>query len=133
MNPFMGGGEMINMVELEKSSWNEVPWKFEAGTPNIAQAIGLGAAIKYLQKFDKNILTLEMKELTKYCIDKLSAIKNLEIYPKNNESIGPVLSFNIKNIHSYDLTKLLDTQNICIRSGHHCAHCLLYTSPSPRD
>lgn len=124
-NPLLYGGHMIKEVTLKDYTYNDVPWKFEAGTPNIAQAIGLGAAIQYLQKFDKDILNLKMKELTKYCIDKLSTIKNLEIYPKNNESIGPVLSFNIKNIHSYDLTKLLDTQNICIRSGHHCAQPLL--------
>ena len=124
-NPLLYGGHMIKEVTLKDYTYNEIPWKFEAGTPNIAQAIGLGVAIKYLQKLDKDVMNLRMKKLTNYCIKKLSTIKNLEIYPKNNELIGPVLSFDIKNIHSYDLTKLLDTHNICIRSGHHCAQPLL--------
>lgn len=123
--PLLYGGHMIKQVTLNSYTYNDIPWKFEAGTPNIAQAIGLGEAIKYLQKFDKDVLNLRMKELTKYCIEKLSSIKNLKIYPQENESIGPVISFDIKNIHSYDLTKLLDTHNICIRSGHHCAQPLL--------
>ena len=123
--PLLYGGHMIKEVTLESFTYNDIPWKFEAGTPNIAQAIGLGEAIKYLQKFNKDVLNLRMKELTKYCIEKISAIENLKIYPQKNELMGPVLSFNINNIHSYDLTKLLDTKNICIRSGHHCAQPLL--------
>ena len=123
--PLLGGGHMIKEVTLQKFSYNDIPWKFEAGTANIAQAIGLGEAIKYLQKFEYNDLHSHTKKITNYLIEKINKVPNIILYPENRKLIGPVISFSIKNIHSYDLTKLLDTQGICIRSGHHCAQPLL--------
>ena len=110
---------------MQNFSYNDIPWKFEAGTSNIAQAIGLGEAIKYFQSFELNILNSHIEDLIQHLINKIQEIPNITIYPSNRDSIGPIISFDIKNIHSYDLTKLLDTQGICIRSGHHCAQPLL--------
>jgi len=123
--PLLGGGHMIKEVSLKSYTYNDIPWKFEAGTGNIAQAIGLGEAIKYFQRFDPNILNTHIEDLTQHLINTIQKNPNITIYPSNRDSIGPIISFDIKNIHSYDLTKLLDTQGICIRSGHHCAQPLL--------
>jgi len=123
--PLLSGGHMIKEVSMNSFSYNEVPWKFEAGTANIAQVIGLGEAIKYLKnnKFEKmHLYTLKLSE---YLVEKLNTIPNLTIYPTNTQNIGPVISFSIRGIHDYDLTKLLDTYGICIRSGHHCAQPIL--------
>ena len=123
--PLLSGGHMIKEVSMNSFSYNDVPWKFEAGTANIAQVIGLGEAIKYFQ--DKNLESLHLytSKLCKYLLEKLNTIPNIKIYPKNTNNIGPVISFTINGIHDYDLTKLLDTYGICIRSGHHCAQPIL--------
>ena len=126
LDPFLSGGEMIEKVTLEDSTWNEVPYKFEAGTPNYVQAIGLGAAVEFLSKIGMvNVHNYE-KELTSYAIEKLQSIPNLNIHgsPKNR---GSVISFNIENIHPQDLAQFLNEDNICIRVGHHCAQPLLET------
>ncbi len=116
---------MIKEVSMNSFSYNDVPWKFEAGTANIAQVIGLGKAIKYYQ--DKNLKNLHLytSKLCEYLVEKLNTIPNIKIYPENTNNIGPVISFSIRGIHDYDLTKLLDTYGICIRSGHHCAQPIL--------
>ena len=153
MDPFLGGGEMINNVTMDKSTWNEIPWKFEAGTPNIAQVIGLGRAIEFIESIGIKNIQQHEDQLLKYGIDELSKIDGMELYG-NPSNRGAVIPFNIQNIHSHDLAKFLDTDKICIRAGHHCAQpimnvlgisasarasfylyndCLLYTSPSPRD
>ena len=126
MPPFLSGGEMIEKVTLEESTWNEVPYKFEAGTPNYVQAIGLGAAVKFLSKIGMENVHNYEKELTSYAIEKLQSIPNLNIHgsPKNR---GSVISFNIENIHPQDLAQFLNEDNICIRVGHHCAQPLLKT------
>jgi len=131
MEPFLGGGEMILEVTLEKSSWNYVPWKFEAGTPDVAGAIGLGAAVDYLNSLGMKNVRGHEKELTAYALGKLSAVENLVIYgPKDPEKRGGVISFNVvKNgqvaIHPHDLASILDTEGIAVRSGHHCAQPLM--------
>lgn len=120
MNPYQGGGEMINSVWLENSTWNEIPHKFEAGTPNIAGAIGFGAAIDYLNEIGMTNIALYEQELTTYAIKRMSAIKNLKIYGEAPER-GSVISFNLGDIHPHDLSHFLDQQGIAVRAGHHCA------------
>ena len=124
MDPFMGGGEMINTVNMDKSTWNDVPWKFEAGTPNIAQVIGLGAAIDYIEEIGIENIHQYEQELLKYGLDILSQDKNITLYG-NPTTRGAVIPFNVKNIHPHDLAKFLDTDGICIRAGHHCAQPIM--------
>ena len=124
MDPFMGGGEMINTVNMDKSTWNDVPWKFEAGTPNIAQVIGLGAAIDYIEKIGIENIHQYEQELLKYGLDILSQDENIILYG-NPTMRGAVIPFNVKNIHPHDLAKFLDTDGICIRAGHHCAQPIM--------
>ena len=125
LSPFLGGGHMIKEVSMEKFSYNDTPWKFEAGTPNIAQVIGLGEAIKF---YNLNIDEKKHKythQLFKYLIQKLKSIPEVKLYPNQYSSNGPVVSFSINKLHAYDIAKLLDTFNICIRAGHHCAQPIL--------
>ena len=124
MDPFMGGGEMINTVNMDKSTWNEVPWKFEAGTPNIAQVIGLGASIDYLEKIGIENIHQHEQELLHYGLKLLEQNKNVNLYG-GAENRGGVIPFNVKNIHPHDLAKFLDTDGICIRAGHHCAQPIM--------
>ena len=124
MEPFMGGGEMIDKVTMTSATWNEVPYKFEAGTPNFVQAIGLGAAIDYLESIGMDYITYSEEQLTSYALDKLQKFDNIEIYGNASERIG-VISFNIKNIHPHDLAQFLNEYNIALRVGHHCAQPLL--------
>tara|TARA_Y100001970_G_scaffold179896_1_gene219028 strand:+ start:3023 stop:4231 length:1209 start_codon:yes stop_codon:yes gene_type:complete len=125
LSPFLGGGHMIKEVSMGKFSYNDTPWKFEAGTPNIAQVIGLGEAIKF---YNLNIDEKKHKythQLFKYLIQKLKSIPEVKLYPNQYSSNGPVVSFSINKLHAYDIAKLLDTFNICIRAGHHCAQPIL--------
>lgn len=124
MDPFLGGGEMINNVTMEKSTWNEIPWKFEAGTPNIAQVIGLGSAIDYIDDIGLKNIQIHEDGLLKYCIEELSKIDDMILYG-NPSDRGAVIPFNIKGVHSHDLSKFLDTDKICIRAGHHCAQPIM--------
>ncbi|MBT7377702.1 MAG: cysteine desulfurase [Candidatus Marinimicrobia bacterium] len=124
MDPFLGGGEMIKDVSMDAVSFNELPWKFEAGTPNIAQVIGLGSAIDYINKIGLNTIYQHGELLKEYALERISQIDNVTIYGHAQDR-GPVLSFNIEGIHPHDLAQLLDQQHICIRVGHHCAQPLL--------
>ena len=124
MNPFMGGGEMIREVTLEKSTWNDIPWKFEAGTPNIAQVIGLGCAIDYLENLGMDTIAEYERGLLFYAQRKLEDISGLTFYGKAEEK-GAVISFNIENIHPHDVAHILDTSGIAIRAGHHCAQPIM--------
>ena len=124
MDPFMGGGEMIDKVTMTTATWNETPYKFEAGTPNFIQAIGLGAAVDYLENIGMSEITNHEKQLTNYCLHKLHKIENLKIHGSAKSRIG-VISFNIKNIHPHDLAQFLNEYNIAVRVGHHCAQPLL--------
>ena len=124
MDPFMGGGEMINTVTMEESTWNDVPWKFEAGTPNIAQVIGLGAAIDYIEKIGIENIHQHEQALLKYGLEILSQNENIVLYG-NPEIRGAVIPFNVKNVHPHDLAKFLDTDGICIRAGHHCTQPIM--------
>ena len=124
--PFLSGGEMIETVTLENSTWNEVPYKFEAGTPNYVQAIGLGTAVEYLSNIGMENVQEHEKKLTEYAIEKLKTIPELYIHGSPS-SRGGVISFNINKIHPQDLSQFLNEDNICIRVGHHCAQPLLKT------
>ena len=126
MQPFMYGGGMIHLVDCENASWNNLPMKFEAGTPPIAEAISMTAAIDYLTKQGmKNIRRHEM-ELTTYALERLKKIKGLVIYgPDTAEERCGVISFNLKNIHPHDIATVLDKENIAIRAGNHCSQPLM--------
>ena len=126
MEPFMGGGEMINTVTMESSTWNDIPYKFEAGTPNFAQAVGLGAAIDYLENIGMNEIADHENTLTQYAMNKLNNVDGLRIHG-SAEDRGGVISFNVDGIHPHDLAQFLNEDNIAIRVGHHCAQPLLKT------
>ncbi len=124
LEPYQTGGQMINQVNDNDSTWNDIPFRFEAGTPNIAGVIGLSAALDYLQKTDITKIKSHNKFITDYCLEELKKVNGLKVYGHFNNS-GPVISFNIRKIHSYDLAQLLAQQNIYIRSGHHCAQPIM--------
>jgi cysteine desulfurase/selenocysteine lyase len=124
--PLMGGGEMIKEVHLQEARWNDLPWKFEAGTPNIEGVIGLGAAVDYLTKLGMQNVREHEKDITRYAIDRLASVKSLALYgTREIEKRGAVISFNLGDIHAHDLATILDTQGIAIRSGQHCAEPLM--------
>lgn len=125
MAPFMGGGDMINSVTMSESTWNDIPYKFEAGTPKIAQAIGLGAAIDYINDIGMNNIDEYLKDLTIIALEKLKSIDGLEIYGHQIGKSGSVISFNLKGIHPHDLSQFLDQDGIAVRAGHHCAQPIM--------
>ena len=124
MEPFLTGGHMIKDVTMEKTTYNLSPLKFEAGTPNIAQAIGLGEAIKFYTQYNFNDMHNYLHKLYLYLIQTLKSIPGIELYSYNKNN-GPVISFSINKMHAYDIAKLLDTSKICVRAGHHCAQPIL--------
>jgi cysteine desulfurase / selenocysteine lyase len=126
MPPFLGGGEMILEVYFDRATWNEVPYKFEAGTPNIASSIGLGAAVRYLEDLGMENVRAHEKDLTRYALDKLGEFGDITIHgPRDVEVKGGVVSFWLGDVHPHDLATILDTEGICIRAGHHCAQLLM--------
>ena len=124
MPPYQGGGSMIRTVTFEKTTFDDLPGKFEAGTPNIAGAIGLGAAIDYLNQFERNDLTNYEDTLLKYATEKLSEIDGLKIIG-NAKDKASVISFVIDGIHPYDIGTIIDTDGIAIRTGHHCTQPIM--------
>ena len=127
MNPIEFGGEMIDFVYESHSTWTELPWKFEAGTPNIAGAIALGAAIDYLETIGMDVIHRYEQELVAYVMPKLKAIDGLEIYgPEAVEERSGVIAFNIQDLHPHDLATALDMEGVAVRAGHHCAQPLLH-------
>ncbi len=126
MNPFHGGGDMIREVHKYEATWNDLPYKFEAGTPNIADVVGFGAAIDYLTKIGMDNVREHEVELTKYAIEKLSEIKGIHIYgTKDISKRGGVISFNFADVHPHDVAQIVDGEGIAVRSGHHCAQVLM--------
>jgi len=122
--PFLRGGHMIKTVLSNSSTWNDIPWKFEAGTGNIAQVIGLGNSIEYIEKIGLQNIHKHTQSLLLHLLSKLNQINGITIYGHQNNS-GPIVSFNIKDFHPYDIAKLLDKYGICIRAGHHCGQILM--------
>lgn len=126
MEPVEFGGEMIDFVGLYESTWKELPWKFEGGTPIIAGAIGLGAAIDYLEEIGLDNIEKYEHELVGYAIDKMSALDGLTIYgPLDAQKRAGLVTFNIDGVHPHDLATVLDMNGIAVRAGHHCAQPLM--------
>ena len=132
LDPFLGGGEMISVVNREESSWAALPHKFEAGTPNIADVVAFGAALDYLSGLGMQTVRDHDHALTAYAMDRLSAIEGLEIYgPSDAERRGAVVAFNYADIHSHDIATILDRGGVAVRAGHHCAQPLMRTLAVP--
>jgi cysteine desulfurase/selenocysteine lyase len=130
MPPFLGGGDMIKSVHLRESEWNDIPHKFEAGTPNVAEGIGLGAAVDYLSELNMEKVHDHEQTIVRYAMDRLAAVPNLHIYGPPPGDRGGVLTFNLLRdgellIHPHDLASILDREGIAIRAGHHCAQPLM--------
>lgn len=121
MPPWMGGGDMISTVTLEGSTWNDLPYKFESGTPSIAEAIGLGAAVDYLNEIGMNRIQAHEREITAYALDRLAEVPGVTLYGPESDKKGAVATFTVQNIHAHDVAQLLDAQGIAVRAGHHCA------------
>lgn len=122
--PFLGGGEMIKEVTFEKTTYNEIPFKFEAGTPNISGTIALGVAIKYVESLGWENIQAYENELLRYANEQLEQIENLKIYGNVHPKV-PVISFNVGNIHPFDLGSILDKKGIAMRTGHHCTQPIM--------
>lgn len=126
MPPIEFGGEMISKVEKFQTTWADIPWRFEGGTPNIAGAIGLAAAIRYLQAIGLDKIRDHERALTAYALDQLKAIPGLTIYgPQDAAQRGGVIAFTLNGVHPHDLATVLDTQQVAVRAGHHCAQPLM--------
>ena len=126
MEPFLGGGEMIRRVTLESATWNDVPWKFEAGTPNIADVIAFGTAIDYLTALGMENVRAHEVEITDYCLRRLHELESLIIYgPPDAKDRGAVVSFNYPDLHPHDISTVLDRHGVAIRAGHHCTQPLM--------
>ncbi|MGB6837353.1 MAG: cysteine desulfurase [Dehalococcoidia bacterium] len=126
MDPFLGGGEMIKRVRLEEATWNDLPWKYEAGTQSIADVIAFGAAIEYLQGLGMENVRAHEVELLDYALRRLSEVPKLTIYgPTTSEERGGAISFNYADLHPHDLGTVLDHHGVAIRAGHHCAQPLM--------
>ncbi len=128
MPPFLTGGDMIKEVGYESTSFNELPWKFEAGTSNIADAVALGAAADYLSSIGMDWIAAHERTLTAYALGRLSALepRGLQIYgPPDPQHRSGVISFNLADVHAHDLASILDTEGVCVRAGHHCTMPLM--------
>jgi cysteine desulfurase/selenocysteine lyase len=126
MPPFLGGGNMIMLVELERATYNELPDKFEAGTPDAGGAIALGVAVDYLSDLGMDHVRRHEQEVTDYAIEVLLGMEDLALYgPKDSDARGGVISFNLGDIHPHDLGTLLDRDGVAVRAGHHCAQPLM--------
>src|SRR5205809_1100419 len=126
MPPFMGGGDMIRKVGLRASTWNDLPWKFEAGTPAIAEAVGLGVAVDYLNTLGMEHVFKHEQEITTYALEQLQAVPGLTMYGPDVTKRGGVISFTLADIHPHDLASILDQEmGVAIRAGHHCAQPLM--------
>ena len=125
MPPFHGGGEMIREVWADRATWNEIPYKFEAGTPNIAQAVGMGAAVEYLEGLGMDEVREHEMELTSYAIDRIGSTGATVYGPTDVSRRGGVVSFNLVDVHPHDMATIVDQEGVCIRAGHHCAQPLM--------
>ena len=126
MKPFQGGGDMIREVHKYETTWNDLPYKFEAGTPNVADVICFAAAIDYLAKIGMDNVRNHEIELTQYALEKMSKIKGLTLYgPQDPQKASGVISFNFNDVHPHDVATIIDKNGVAIRSGHHCAQVLM--------
>jgi cysteine desulfurase / selenocysteine lyase len=126
MEPIEYGGEMIDFVELYDSTWKELPWKFEGGTPIIAGAIGLGAAIDFLEQIGLEHIAEHEHRLAAYAMEKMSTIEGIKIFgPQDPAKRAGLVTFNISDVHPHDVATVLDAEGIAVRAGHHCAQPLM--------
>lgn len=125
MEPIEFGGDMIDFVGLHESTWTDLPTKFEAGTPLIAQAIGLKAAIDYLEAIGFDAIHAHEAEITTYAYDKMSEIEGIDIYGPDKDKRAGIITFNLKDVHPHDVATALDTEGVAVRAGHHCAQPLM--------
>ena len=133
IEPVMGGGDMIKTVTKSGSTWNDLPWRFEAGTPNVVGAIGLAVAVDYLDKIGMREVWKHEQKIVKYLLPKLQAIKGLKVFgiPEVSKNRGAIFSFWLEGIHPHDLASIFDEEGICIRAGHMCAQPLLEAYGKP--
>jgi len=124
--PLLGGGEMIREVHLGSAKWNDVPYKFEGGTPNVAGVIGLGAAVDYLSGLGMEAVRAHETDLTAYALERLGDLSGVRLYGLDDpHRRAGVVSFTMDQVHPHDVASILDVEGICIRSGHHCAQPLM--------
>jgi cysteine desulfurase/selenocysteine lyase len=132
MPPFLGGGDMIRTVEDNHSTWNDLPWKFEAGTSSIADGVGLGAAVDYLSALGMEAVRAHEQELTAYALERLAEIPGLKVHgPPQANDRGGIVSFEMEGIHPHDIAEICNREAVCIRAGHHCAQPLMRTLGVP--
>ncbi len=130
MQPIFGGGDMIKTVEKQSATWNDLPWKFEAGTSNIEGGIAFGVAVDYLEGIGMENIDDHEKELTSYALEKLSSINDVAVFGPGRDEIGiktGLISFAIKGVHPHDIASIFDSEGVAIRAGHHCAMPLVVT------
>jgi len=126
MPPFLAGGDMISSVDFQESRWNELPWKFEAGTSPIAEAVGLGAAVDFLEQVGMEAVRAHEVDLVAYALERLAEIPDLKIYgPTAADRRGALVSFAIEGVHPHDVAEIIARDGVCIRAGHHCAQPLM--------
>ena len=126
MEPFLTGGDMISSVDFQSATWNELPFKFEAGTPPIAEAVGLGVAVEYLQALGMERVRAHERSLTAYMLERLADVPGLRVVgPPEADARGGLASFTIEGMHPHDIAELADRAGVCIRAGHHCAQPLM--------
>jgi cysteine desulfurase/selenocysteine lyase len=126
MRPFLGGGHMISRVERERSTWNELPYKFEAGTSAATEAVGLGAAIDYLDAIGMDHVRAHERDLTAYALERLPEVDGITLFgPPDLDHRGGVVAFAIEGMHPHDIAELCDREAVCVRAGHHCAQPLM--------
>lgn len=125
MEPFLSGGGMISEVTLEGARWDELPWKFEAGTPAIAQGVGLAVAVEYLQGLGMAAVQAHEHTLVQYALERLQQMRDVEVYGPAADERGGVVSFNLSGVHPHDMASILDQHGVAIRAGHHCAMPLM--------
>jgi cysteine desulfurase/selenocysteine lyase len=126
MEPVLFGGEMVKSVSYEKVEWNDLPWKFEAGTPNIADVVAFKTSIEYLQKIGMKNMMEHDRKLYEYALKKLSAIPEVVVYgPRDSSRASSIISFNLKGVHPHDTGTILDGEGVAVRAGHHCCQPLI--------
>ncbi len=126
MEPFLTGGHMINSVRLDRTTWGELPHKFEAGTAPMAEAVGLGAAIDYVTAIGFDAIEAHEHELTAYALGRLAEVPGIKLYGPSAERRAGIVSFNLEDIHPHDVAQILDLQGVAIRAGHHCCQPLMH-------
>jgi cysteine desulfurase/selenocysteine lyase len=126
MSPYKGGGEMISVVERDSSTWARIPHKFEAGTPNIAGAVGMGAAVDYLAGIGMDAIAAHERDLLGYALERVGEVEGIRIYgPESLDEHSAVLSFTLGDAHPHDISTILDAQGVAVRAGHHCAQLVM--------